>query len=157
LQAKEKAKKLVEEDEFVRIHNPEVEISNRQLVKDEDENRRQIQHNTILSNKIEFEQVREREFIYIRDHNLVTMMHQDYGDKLFHILKIWQAFFSLVYTNNREFSNYSYQIQTYLYMGSLQLCVTHITFYHKQPNQLRVVNPCGFPTYFSLQYTTLLS
>jgi hypothetical protein len=39
----------------------------------------------------------------------------------------------------------------------LQLCVTHITFYHKQPNQLRVVNPRGFPTYFSLQYIILLS
>ncbi len=57
--------------------------------------------------------------------------------------------------HDREFSNDSYQIQTYLYMGSLQLCVTHITFYYKQPNQLRVVNPCGFPTYFSLQYIIL--
>jgi hypothetical protein len=91
LQAKEKARKLLEEDEFVRIHNPEVEISNIKLIKDEDENIRQLQHNKILSNEIEFEQVRERELIYTRDHNLVTMMHQDYGDKLFHILKIWQA------------------------------------------------------------------
>ncbi len=91
MQAKEKTRELVEEDEFVCIHNPEVEISNKKLIKDEDENRRQLQHNTILSNEIEFEQVRERELRYIRDHNLVTMMRQDYGDKLFHILKIWQA------------------------------------------------------------------
>lgn len=129
MQAKEKARKLVEEDEFVRIHGLEVEISNRKLIKDEDENKRQLQHNTILSNEIEFEQVQERELIYIRDHNLVTMMHQDYGDKLFHILKIWQARFSLAYMHDYEFSNYSSQIQTYLYMGSLQLCVTYITFY----------------------------
>jgi hypothetical protein len=126
LQAKEKSRKLVEEDEFVHIHNLEVEISNIKIIKDEDENRRQLQHNTILSNEIEFEQVRERELIYIRDHNLVTMMRQDYGDKLFHILKIWQACFFLVYMHDHEFSNYSYQIQTYLYMGSLQLCVTQI-------------------------------
>ncbi len=91
MQTKEKARKLVEEDEFVRIHNLEVEISNKKLIKDENENRCQLQHNTILSNEIEFEQVQERELIYIRDHNLVTMMHQDYSDKLFRILKIWQA------------------------------------------------------------------
>lgn len=90
----EQRKQLEDEDEFIRIHSPEVKKEEEERRAFIEEQKRNDEKRVVLEQKVEKQRDLEWKLICRRDKSLVSMMRQDYGDRVLSIFQSWKARFS---------------------------------------------------------------
>lgn len=84
-------KQLEDEAEFIRIHSPELRKEEEERRAFAEEQRRNDEKRVALEQRVEKQRGLEWELICRRDGSLISMMRQDYGDRLLNIFRAWQA------------------------------------------------------------------
>lgn len=155
----EEARRIADEAEFVRLHQPAIQKEREERRAFDEEQKRQDKFRRMMEEKVEANRELEWKLICKRDRSLLSMMRQDYGDEVVHILRIWQVGF--LHTNMvLNFSQFYHTLHvSFLQYANIMVVVSSIVMILFTP--LLLSHAFGYKlfmllTNFSLVYYTMI-